>query len=287
MYAKLFQSLTNSTVWALPSPTKVVWVTILANCDRTGYLAASVYMLARMANESIEDTEKALSVFLAPDPHSRSKEHGGRRLLPGPDGWQVINYAKYRNIRNEEDRREYRAEWMRQKRAEEAAKKAGERGVNTVNKNEHKAEAEADTESEAKKNQRKPKTKTKHEPYADPVFGVFWESYPNKAAKAAAWAAWTKLNPGQRGLAASAAREYAEIWKQAPQDRRQFIPHPATWLNAHRWLDDPARWKTEAGAGASKPAKSLPGVGKASPFKPGDEFPPWTPEDGARLRSGR
>lgn len=260
MYAKLFESLTDSTVWALPHHVRVVWVTILAKADRTGYLAMSVYMLARSSNVTLSECEEALALFQSPDPHSRTKEHEGRRLVAGPDGWQVVNYVKYRNMRSEEERREYRAEWMRKHRASQPR----EQPVNSVNGSVPIAEAEAETKAE----QEKPKTKTKHEPYSDPLFVEFWASYPNKAAKAAAWVAWLKLKAPDRGRAAIAAESYGKLWRGAPEDRRKFIPHPATWLNAGRWLDDPSTWEIEARGGATKAPARLPEVGKASEWNP-------------------
>jgi len=272
VYAKLFESLTDSTVWALPHHVRVVWVTIMAKADRTGYLAMSVYMLARASNVTLSECEEALALFMAPDPHSRTKDHEGRRLIPGPDGWQVVNYVKYRNMRSEEERREYRAEWMRNHRQQQKREQPVT-PVNSVNGNEHITEPEAEAEPKAKKK--------KHEPYADPLFQEFWEPYPNKAAKTAAWVAWQKLSVADRKLAAAKSREYGQIWLLAPADRRQFIPHPATWLNAGRMHDDPTRWRVDAG-GAPAPVKAptrLPEVGKGE----------WNPDEAqqAAIRRAR
>lgn len=153
MYVKLFSTITDSTVWSLPATVRVVWVTMLAKCDRHGYLAGSPFMLSKMANLSLPEVEHALALLGAPDPHSRSKEYDGRRITTGPDGWQILNYAKYRAIKSAEERRAYRAEWMRNKRAAEEKTDVNtpvnerEHVLTRVNKCEHIAEADAEADA--------------------------------------------------------------------------------------------------------------------------------------------
>lgn len=72
----------------------------------------------------------------------------------------------------------------------------------------------------------------------DPDFVRFWEIYPRKVAKPAAFKAWrTQVSRGvDPTLIQLAARRYAE-------DRRgqdpKFTAHPATWLNGERFNDQP------------------------------------------------
>lgn len=69
---------------------------------------------------------------------------------------------------------------------------------------------------------------------ADGVFAEFWKSYPRKVGKAAAEKAWTKaLGASPADVILSGL--YAYVWPNDPQ----YIPHPATWLNQHRWKDEP------------------------------------------------
>ena len=73
-------------------------------------------------------------------------------------------------------------------------------------------------------------------------FDAFWESYPRKAGKAAAWKWWQKRKP-DAGLLATmiAALEWQRRQDNWLRDGGRFVPHPATWLNAERWLDEPSR----------------------------------------------
>ena len=74
-------------------------------------------------------------------------------------------------------------------------------------------------------------------------FEIFWNVYPRKVAKKAAEAAFAKaIKHTPFALILSGAGRYAKD----PNRLDAFTAHPATWLNAHRWLDDalPERIKT-------------------------------------------
>ena len=116
-YTKLFSSITESTVWGEPHSTRSVWVTLLAMADQHGCCYGSVPGLARRANATMEETERALASFLAPDPYSRTKDHEGRRIVEIDGGWQLINHGKYDQIRNATERKDYKREWDRANRA--------------------------------------------------------------------------------------------------------------------------------------------------------------------------
>lgn len=106
-YTKLFESILDSTIWGESNETRLVWITMLAMRNYRHIVEASVPGLARRARVSLEDTEKALKKFRSPDPYSRSKEHGGRRIEDVPGGWLILNGEFYRNKLNEDERREY------------------------------------------------------------------------------------------------------------------------------------------------------------------------------------
>lgn len=96
-YVKLFGSILDSTVWEATPPIKVVWITMLAMADRDGAVEASVPGLAKRAGVERGECEKAIALFLAPDPDSRTKDQEGRRIEVIDGGWRLINYEKYRD----------------------------------------------------------------------------------------------------------------------------------------------------------------------------------------------
>lgn len=64
-------------------------------------------LLAFILGESEKEVQGAIDYLCSPDPNSRSKVEGGRRLVKlGQFDYQVVNGAKYRAIRDEEKRRE-------------------------------------------------------------------------------------------------------------------------------------------------------------------------------------
>lgn len=117
-FTKLFSSICESTVWMEPAPTRITWIAMLAMADRKGRVFASIPGLANRARVTVDEALAAIQTFLAPDAYSRTKDFEGRRIQEIDGGWQLLNYAKYRAIRDEETIRESKAEHMRRKRAE-------------------------------------------------------------------------------------------------------------------------------------------------------------------------
>ena len=68
------------------------------------------------------------------------------------------------------------------------------------------------------------------------MFDEFWKIYPRKVAKGGALKAWAnavKIAKPEQIIAG--AKKYAKDPARDPK----FTAHPATWLNAQRWLDEP------------------------------------------------
>jgi len=72
-------------------------------------------------------------------------------------------------------------------------------------------------------------------PVDTPEFDKFWQAYPRRAAKGAARRAWSRVAAlHDPAVVIAAAAQYAVDPRRDPQ----FTPHPATWLNSERWLDE-------------------------------------------------
>ena len=71
-------------------------------------------------------------------------------------------------------------------------------------------------------------------------FDKLWSVYPRHEGKQAALKAFEKINPDdellERMINAIMAQKKSAQWADP-----QFIPHPATWLNGHRWEDEPTK----------------------------------------------
>lgn len=83
-------------------------------------------------------------------------------------------------------------------------------------------------------------------------FEAFWQVYPRKTGKGAAAKAFAKATGGSTIAAQRItleAERHAAAWGGWPSSDRQFIPHPATWLNECRF-DDPPPEARRGGSGS-------------------------------------
>lgn len=72
-------------------------------------------------------------------------------------------------------------------------------------------------------------------------FAKFWETYPKRKSKGQAEKAFRKINPSEQLLATIlAAVEQAKTSSDWTKDAGQYIPYPASWLNAKGWEDEQA-----------------------------------------------
>lgn len=124
-FSKLQRSIVTSSIWMADHETRLVWITLLALCDRDGIARCSAKGLAHTARVSEKGCKKALAMLSAPDPDSRSPEHEGRRIERVSGGFHVLNYERILN----EGARAERKEYLRKKQAEHRAKKRANGGT--------------------------------------------------------------------------------------------------------------------------------------------------------------
>jgi len=100
------------------------------------------------------------------------------------------------------------------------------------------------------KNDQEKKTNTARNRASD-RFDEFWSAYPRRVGKGAARKAWAKAlkNGADPDEVIWGARAYANSPRRAEADI-QYTAHPATWLNAERWDDEP-----EPAAAPSQPRR--------------------------------
>lgn len=109
MYGKLFASLYQGTLRG-KSHEILVFTNLLAHADSTGIVDKHFRAIAEETGITVDQVKTALIKLESPDSESRSPEEEGRRIIRCDAhrawGWQIVNHAKYRAIRSEEDRRE-------------------------------------------------------------------------------------------------------------------------------------------------------------------------------------
>lgn len=90
----------------------------------------------------------------------------------------------------------------------------------------HSSEPESDSK----------KDKTTSYPKKTELFDDFWKAYPNKKAKPQALKAYAKALEKTDHATLVAAVHAQRGWRNWIDG---YVPHPATWLNAERWTDEP------------------------------------------------
>lgn len=111
MFGKAFSSMYSGSMVGSGAVAFAVWGYVIANArpDRKlgGYVELNPTLLSAIIGEPVARIEEAIHNFCRPDARSRTKTRDGRRLIrQGEFAYQVVNFQKYRDIRNEEARRE-------------------------------------------------------------------------------------------------------------------------------------------------------------------------------------
>lgn len=152
MYCKLFASLYQGTLRG-KSDEILVFTNLLAHCDASGHVDKHFRAIAEETGLEIDRVKSALLVLEAPDEESRSPEADGARIQRVDEhrawGWVIVNYGKYRAIKNEEDRREQNR--LAQERFRNKNKTKSSEVITSKQRNPSSAQEEAEGEEKEKK----------------------------------------------------------------------------------------------------------------------------------------
>ncbi len=81
-------------------------------------------------------------------------------------------------------------------------------------------------------------------------FTVFWDAYPCKIGREAAWDAWRGINPDkatvEKIMSALASWKASERWQE---DKGRYIPRGAKWLSEGYWRSPPELMQKENNSG--------------------------------------
>jgi len=124
MFAKVFFQIFESSI-SDDYLVRHVFMDLLVLSDEDGVVDKTSKAISRITNVPLEVVEMAIAKLCAPDPQSRTPDHDGRRLVLIDEnrdwGWKIVNYLKYRQIRDEEARRISNRSYKRDQRAKEKA----------------------------------------------------------------------------------------------------------------------------------------------------------------------
>lgn len=109
MYCKLFASLYQGTLRGRSNEI-LVFTNLLAHAGKDGTVDKHFRAISEETGLSVDEVKESLLVLESADPESRSPDENGARIVRMDEhrvwGWRIVNYGKYRAIRNEEDRAE-------------------------------------------------------------------------------------------------------------------------------------------------------------------------------------
>ncbi|NIQ92409.1 MAG: hypothetical protein GWN93_26890 [Deltaproteobacteria bacterium] len=148
MYGKHFESTYTGSMMGSGFAVFAVWGYIIAHTKPNSTVELNPRLLSVVLGGPEKDIVRAIDSFCAADPMSRSNKQDGRKLIKvGQYMYHVVNYAEYRAIRHEDDRRAYNREKQRECRAR---RKQKSKDVNNdVNDSIRESKMSAHTEEEA------------------------------------------------------------------------------------------------------------------------------------------
>ena len=230
-YAKL-----SNEFWRSPS----VMEMLDTNPAALGYYVAAVsYASDNLTDGLIEERVAKHSLHVPEDIIAFLVDIGKWETVEG--GWLIHNYTKWQNSR----------EHIEAARERDRNRKANNRSEDIPDGIQTETENTPDGIHPAVNQNTKPKhnnqndssndeSNTPQTPHRDsdtytPEFETFWQAYPRKKAKRAAWKAWKaavkRTDPETIITAAKAeARRPCEL---------KYRKYPASWLNADAWEDEP------------------------------------------------
>lgn len=222
MYNKLFTKILDSSIWLEQSPTRIVWMTLIAAMDESGFAQfASVANLAHRARVTLDEGNAAVTVLESPDVNSADPEHEGRRIERVPGGWMVLNAEKYRDLVT-------RATIQEQTRLRVAKHRAKKKGSNAgvTEGNEKLTPSESESESE------------KREREAGDWPSKIMELYPRRDSPMDSMQAISdSIKSGESGeVIANAVRECARLIVLAPGGSgNRYVPSARAFFTGQQW----------------------------------------------------
>jgi len=120
MYGKVFEQMYHGSMVVSGWEAIVTMQQLIVLADREGVVDMTNWAISNLTTIPLDIIDKGLEALSKPDPHSRSKEEEGRRIvLLDPSrqwGWRLVNYKYYAGLASKEDKREKDAIRLAEKR---------------------------------------------------------------------------------------------------------------------------------------------------------------------------
>lgn len=207
---------TETTKWddpwfrKLPPQSKLLWLWLLDKCDNAGIIDPDIDLASFQIGAGIDDI--ALKSF------------DGRLVKIKCGKLMIAKFIPYQYGNLSRDCKAHNPIFQS---LEKHGIKGYPKGINTLQEKEKEKEEEKEAEEE-----------TEEETETEQPFDKFWAAYPKKKSKGDAEKAWAKLKLDSQLPQILTSLEALKKDRDWIKDGGQFIPHPATWLNAKGWNDE-------------------------------------------------
>lgn len=231
MYGKFFSSTFTGSMMAAGPDVFAVWGYVIAHAVDSR-VELNPRLLAAVIGAPLEAIKRSIAFLCAPDEGSRSKDAEGCRLVKeGEFQYFIPTHAKYREITNEAERREYN----RIKKQEERARKSDVK-PNVIDSQElsaMSAHTEADTKAEAHTEAKKEKR------------GARGSRLPTDWSCPDDWIVWARQER-QDIDPLKTAEKFADFWHGKPGSGGLKLDWYATWRNWVREERGPQKGSSSA-----------------------------------------
>lgn len=180
MYGKMYRQMYHGTLATTgPWQALVTFQQFIVLADKDGIVDMTPESISRETTIPLEIIRAGIAALELADPDSRTPDEDGRRIVRLNEtrswGWRIVNYAHYRNLRTEEDRREYHRQYWHKRKLNKTQP--------TQTDSSHSTHAEANAEANAKTRRKVPSEPLSGKPDAgEPIRRVFehWQDVHRK-----------------------------------------------------------------------------------------------------------
>ena len=233
MYGKIFDTIYKGTLYGQWEAI-VTMQQLIVLADADGVVDMTPMAISAVTSIPRDIIDKGLEILSSPDKYTRTPGSDGRRIElideHRPWGWVLVNYEKYKNLRDADMVRSQTRERVRKHR-ENKKKDKDVTHVTLGNAVKRHIDIDIDIDIDKEKIGQKQGRVTSTTRFED-----FWKGYPRKRKKKTAKEIWARKKLDSR--ADILIKDVERRLRADKQWADGYVPDPTTYLNQERWEDE-------------------------------------------------